>query len=74
MHDSTTVKLLLSVSSHPIMEDSQDIVIGPYHAQPALSNDNAPQVRADMLKEVCYVTRKAALTGTRPLFPARRTA
>ncbi|KAI8575443.1 hypothetical protein K450DRAFT_261747 [Umbelopsis ramanniana AG] len=43
MHNSTTVKLLLSVSSHPIMEDSQDIVIGPYHAQPALSNDNASQ-------------------------------
>ncbi|CAO3686799.1 unnamed protein product [Umbelopsis ramanniana] len=41
MHDSTTVKLLISVSSHPIMEDSQDIEIGPYHTQLALSNDNA---------------------------------
>jgi hypothetical protein len=47
MHDSTTVKLLLSVSSHPIMEDSQDIEIGPYHEQLALSNDNASEVRAD---------------------------
>lgn len=47
MHDSTTVKLLLSVSSHPIMEDSQDIEIGPYHEQLELSNDNASEVGSD---------------------------
>ncbi|KAH8554728.1 tubulin binding cofactor C-domain-containing protein [Umbelopsis sp. PMI_123] len=43
MHDSATVKLLLSVSSHPIMEDSRDIVIGSYNTQSALSHDNASE-------------------------------
>jgi hypothetical protein len=30
MHDSEDVKLLLAVSSRPIMEDSHEITIGPY--------------------------------------------
>lgn len=38
MHDSEEVNLLLAVSSHPIMEDSQEITIGPY--SPAERNPN----------------------------------
>jgi hypothetical protein len=49
MHDSDTVKLLLSVTSHPIMEDSQGIVIGAYRLDPRSpvlrSHDNSSEVR-----------------------------
>ncbi|GAB5586220.1 hypothetical protein Unana1_01120 [Umbelopsis nana] len=40
MHDSNNVKLLLSVSSHPIMEDSKEITIGAYRLDPGPSNDS----------------------------------
>ncbi|KAG2184771.1 hypothetical protein INT43_000684 [Umbelopsis isabellina] len=41
MHDSVAVKLLLAVSSRPIMEDSQEIAIGPYSPGERNSNGEA---------------------------------
>lgn len=54
MHDSNNVKLLLSVSSHPIMEDSNEITIGAYRLDPGPSNDSH-----DNSSEVTIITAYA---------------
>lgn len=57
MHDSQAVKLLLAVSSRPIMEDSHEIAIGPYSV-PGERNSHieAPNVGVNTIYGLVYTS------------------